>query len=391
MSTLFNVSPRPEYFSPEHEEFRRTVRAFVEREIAPHVNEWDEAGTFPRELYRKAAAIGIIGLGYPEEYGGTPADQFYSIVSAEEIARAGCGGLQASLGSHGIGMPPVVAHGSEALKRRVLPPVIRGEKIAALAITEPGGGSDVAALKTTAVRDGDHYVVNGEKTFITSGMRADFLSVAVRTDPANRGPGGVSLLLIDGDTPGLSRSELKKMGWWCSDTAHLHFDSVRVPADHLIGEENAGFRMIMANFNGERLLMSAGACAFAQVCLDEALDWARQRKTFGQALVEHQVVRHKLMDMRMHLRASEAMLQDVTARFEAHPADPETVADLCLLKNQTTQTLQHCADAAVQILGGMGYMRGTKSERIYREVKVMMIGGGAEEIMKELAAKQLGL
>jgi acyl-CoA dehydrogenase len=164
-----------------------------------------------------------------------------------------------------------------------------------------------------------------------------------------------------------------------------------VPADHLIGEENAGFRMIMANFNGERLLMSAGACAFAQVCLDEALDWARQRKTFGQALVEHQVVRHKLMDMRMHLRASEAMLQDVTARFEAHPADPETVADLCLLKNQTTQTLQHCADAAVQILGGMGYMRGTKSERIYREVKVMMIGGGAEEIMKELAAKQLGL
>jgi acyl-CoA dehydrogenase len=232
-------------------------------------------------------------------------------------------------------------------------------------------------------------VIQGEKTFITSGLRADWLTVAVRTG----GPGasGISLLAVPGDSPGLQRSELKKMGWWCSDTAHLRFDGVRVPADHLIGEENAGFRMIMANFNGERLLMSAGACAFAQVCLDEALDWARQRKTFGQALVEHQVVRHKLMDMRMHLRASEAMLQDVTARFEAHPADPETVADLCLLKNQTTQTLQRCADAAVQILGGMGYMRGTRSERIYREVKVMMIGGGAEEIMKELAAKQLGL
>jgi acyl-CoA dehydrogenase len=166
---------------------------------------------------------------------------------------------------------------------------------------------------------------------------------------------------------------------------------VRVPADHLIGEENAGFRIIMANFNSERLLMSAGACAFAQACLDEALDWARQRQTFGRALVEHQVVRHRLMDMRMRIVATRAMLADVTARFERHPQDADTIADLCLLKNQATQTMQHCADAAVQVLGGMGYMRGTKSERIYREVKVMMIGGGAEEIMKELAARQLGL
>ncbi len=185
MSTLFDLSPRSDYFTDAHHDFRRSVRQFVEREIAPHVNDWDEAGTFPRELYRKAAAIGLIGVGYPEEYGGTPADLFYTIVHAEELARAGCGGLQASLGSHGIGLPPVVAHGSEALKRRVVPPVLSGEKIAALAITEPGGGSDVAALKTMALRDGDHYVVNGEKTFITSGMRADYLSVAVRTDPAS--------------------------------------------------------------------------------------------------------------------------------------------------------------------------------------------------------------
>ena len=369
--------------------FRDGVRAWVDAEVAPFVREWDEAGSFPRELYRRAAQMGLLQLGYPESLGGTPCAMAFRLAAAQEIARAGSGGLMASLFSHNIGLPPIVAHASAALQQRIVPTVLAGEAIAALAITEPGGGSDVARLRTTARMDGDHWVIDGEKTFITSGLRADWLTVAVRT--GGPGAGGISLIAVPGASPGLQRTELDKMGWWCSDTAHLRFEGVRVPADHLIGLENAGFRMIMANFNGERLLMSAGACAFAQVCLDEALDWARQRKTFGQALVEHQVVRHKLMDMRMHLRASEAMLQDVTARFEAHPANPETVADLCLLKNQTTQTLQHCADAAVQILGGMGYMRGTKSERIYREVKVMMIGGGAEEIMKELAAKQLGL
>ncbi|HVQ02737.1 MAG TPA: acyl-CoA dehydrogenase family protein, partial [Burkholderiaceae bacterium] len=237
---MFDLPPRPEYFSPEHEAFRASVRRFVDAEIAPHVSAWDEAGTFPRELYGKAAAVGLIGMGYPEEFGGTPADVFFGIAAAEEVARAGCGGVQASLGSHGIALPPIVAHGSEALKQRVVPPVLRGEKIAALCITEPGGGSDVAALKTTAVRDGDHYVVNGEKTFITSGMRADFLTVAVRTDPANKGPSGVSLLVIDGDTPGLQRSELKKMGWWCSDTAHLTFSDCRVPVVNRVGAEGEG-------------------------------------------------------------------------------------------------------------------------------------------------------
>ncbi len=375
--------------SPEEADFRAGVRTFVEREVAPHVSAWDEAGEFPRALYRRAAALGLLQLGYPEALGGTPCALRFRLIAAEEIARAGSGGLMASLFSHNIGLPPVVEHGSAALQQRIVPPVLAGEQIAALAITEPGGGSDVARLRTRAARDGAHWVVDGEKTFITSGLRADWLTVAVRTG----GPGaaGISLLAVPGDAPGLQRTRLEKMGWWCSDTAHLRFDAVRVPADHLIGEENAGFRIIMANFNSERLLMSAGACAFAQACLDEALDWARQRQTFGRALVEHQVVRHRLMDMRMRIVATRAMLADVTARFERHPQDADTIADLCLLKNQATQTMQHCADAAVQVLGGMGYMRGTKSERIYREVKVMMIGGGAEEIMKELAARQLGL
>jgi len=376
-------------FAPDHETFRDSVRTFVEREIAPHVNAWDEAGSFPRSLYRRAAEMGLLGLGYPESLGGTPADGWYRLVATEEIARAGSGGLMASLFSHSIGLPPIVAHGSQALQRRIVPEVLAGEKIAALAITEPGGGSDVARLCTKARRDGQEWVIDGEKTFITSGMRADWITLAVRTG----GPGaaGISLVVVPGDAPGLTRSPLAKMGWWCSDTAQLRFDGVRVPLDHLLGDEGAGFHMVMQNFNGERLLMSAGAVAFAQVCLDEALDWARQRKTFGASLVEHQVIRHKLMDMRMRIASARAWLHALVERQEAGDTGPEWVADLCLLKNHATQTMQHAADQAVQILGGMGFMRGTKCERIYREAKVMMIGGGAEEIMKELAARQLGL
>jgi acyl-CoA dehydrogenase len=382
----------------DHALFRDSVRAFVAAEIAPHVNAWDEAAAFPRALYRRAAQIGLLGLGYPEEYGGTPADAWFRLIATEEIARAGSGGLMASLFSHNIALPPIVAHGSEALKRRVIPDVLAGEKIAALAITEPSGGSDVARLRCTARREGDHWVVDGDKTFITSGMRADWITLAVRT--GSKGAAGISLLAVPGATPGLTRTPLAKMGWWCSDTAQLHFENCRVPADHLIGNENAGFPMIMRNFNGERLLMAAGAAAFAQVCYDEALDWARQRQTFGVPLIEHQVTRHKLMDMRMRLASTRAWLHDLVARQEAGRTgpgagigvgDPEWVAELCLLKNHATQTMQWCADAAVQILGGMGYMRGVRSERIYREVKVMMIGGGAEEIMKELAARQLGV
>jgi len=369
--------------------FRDSVRAFVSAEIAPHVSAWDEAGTFPRDLYRRAAHIGLLGLGYPEAYGGTPADAWFRLIATEEVARAGSGGLMASLFSHNIGLPPINAHASEALKQRVMPAVLAGEKIAALAITEPSGGSDVARLRCGAQRDGDHWVVNGDKTFITSGLRADWITLAVRT--GGKGAAGISLLAVPGDTPGLTRTPLAKMGWWCSDTAQLHFENCRVPADHLIGAENAGFRMITENFNGERLLMSAGALAFAQVCFDEALAWARQRQTFGAPLVEHQVTRHKLMDMRMRLASTHAWLHAMVARQEAGDTGAEWVAQLCLLKNHATQTMQWCADAAVQILGGMGYMRGTRSERIYREVKVMMIGGGAEEIMKELAARQLGV
>ncbi len=404
----------PEEEANDIETLSFLVARFAAKEIAPHVSEWDQAGEFPRSLYKRAAQIGLLGLGYPEDLGGTPASQRMRNALSYSMARHGAsGGVFAGLFSHNIGLPPIVRHGSKELQHEIIPEVLRGEKIAALAITEPSGGSDVGAIRSTARRDGDFFVVSGEKTFITSGMRADYLTVAVRTDddmafrddaddaPVGatqmRGARGISLLVVPGDSEGLTRSPLRKMGWHCSDTAQLHFDKVRVPARYLIGEPGAGFRMIMGNFNGERLAMAVAALGFAQACFDEALDWARQRKTFGQALVGHQVIRHKLVDMQMRLHSTQAWIDTLSAAADAgaERAGGDTaanwVAQVCLLKYLATQTKQFCADQAVQILGGMGYMQGTRCERIYREVKVMMIGGGAEEVMKDLAARQLGL
>lgn len=374
------------FYNADHVAFRDVIRRFVQNEIEPFATEWDEAGGFPRELYEKAAAIGLLGLGFPEEYGGTPCDQFMWIVATQELARAAAGGVSASLNSHSIGAPPIARAGSAELKARVLPEILSGKKISALAITEPSGGSDVANLRTRAVRDGDHYVVNGEKTFITSGMRADYITTAVRT--GGDGPGGVSLLLIPGDTPGLTRTPLKKMGWWASDTATLHFDNCRVPAGNLLGTEGAGFMIIMMNFNSERLTMAAGCIAASKVCLDEATEYARQRVTFGKPLVKHQVIRHKLVDMAQKIAASQAMLELLAWRVDQGESP---IAEICMLKNQATQTMAFCASEAVQIFGGAGYMRGVKVERIYRDVKVNAIGGGTEEIMKDLASRQMGL
>jgi acyl-CoA dehydrogenase len=373
------------YYTEAHEAFRTTMRRFVEREIAPYVDAWDEAGGFPRELYRKAGALGLLGMGYPEEYGGTPTDGFMRIIAAQEMARAGSGGVSASLNSHTIGTPPIARLGSKAMKDRVLPEILSGQKISALAITEAGGGSDVASITTRAERRGDHYVVNGGKMFITSGVRADFYTVAVRTG----GPGkaGVSLLLIERGMKGFTQTPLKKMGWWASDTAALHFDDVHVPVDNLIGAENDGFRGIMLNFNSERIGMAAGCNGFAQVCLAEAVAWARDRQVFGGWLIDKQVVRHKLVEMARRINATQAYLESLAWRIDQGESP---VADICMLKNQATETMAFCADEAVQIHGGMGFMRGTKVERIYREVKVNAIGGGAEEIMNDLAARQMG-
>lgn len=382
---MLTEGPASPFYTEAHQAFRATMRRFVQQEIAPFVNAWDEEGGFPRELYRKAAAVGLLGLGYPEEYGGTPCDLFMRIVAAQEMARAGSGGVSASLNSHTIGTPPILRLGSDEMKDRVLPGILAGEKISALAITEPGGGSDVASLTTRAERRGDRYVVNGAKMFITSGVRADYYTVAVRTGQG--GKAGISLLLIERGMKGFTQEPLKKMGWWASDTAALYFDDVEVPMENLIGRENDGFRGIMLNFNSERIGMAASCTAFARVCLDEAVKWATARQVFGQRLIDQQVVRHKLADMAQRVAATQAYLEMTAWRIEA---GEKPVADICLLKNQATQTMAFCASEAVQLHGGMGFMRGTTVERIYREVKVNAIGGGAEEIMKDLAARQMG-
>jgi len=371
-----------------HHAWRRELRRFIAREIMPHVEEWEEAGEIPLSLYKKASDFGLLRMGYPEAYGGISEglDRFHNIVTSEELARIGAGGIAASLMVHGIGLPPILALGSDEMKAHVVPAVLAGDKHISLAITEPAGGSDVAQIRTRARREGLDFIVDGSKTFITGGLRADYFTTAVRTG----GPGmdGLSLILIEADRSGVSRTGLKKQGWWASDTASIYFDGVRVPAENLIGGENRGFAGIVHNFNGERLGMAAGACASARVCLEEAVKWAQLRETFGKRLADHQVIRHKIAEMLRQINASTAYLELCAWRV----MNGETpAADLALLKVQATLTLEFCAREAMQILGGAGYMRGNRVERIYREVRVNAIGGGSEEILRDLAARQIGL
>lgn len=389
---MFDHNRTDHCFGPEHLAFRETMRAFVERELAPHVDEWEEAGRLPREIFRKFSEVGATGVLYPEALGGSNGDVFMHLIVTEELSRTGAGGVGASLNSHSIALPLVVKLGSEALKEQVARPVIAGEAVAALAVTEPGGGSDVAQLRTRAVRDGDVYIINGEKTFITSGVQADWLTVAVRTDPERKGASGVSLMVVPGDAPGVTRRPLAKMGWHASDTAHITFANVRVPVGNLLGEEGQGFRQAMLNFNDERIGIAAKAVATAETAWREARDWARERTTFGAPLIERQAIRHKLVDMALRINAAKALTYDVAWR-RLHELDPLPVhiARTGMAKITATDALEFCASEAVQILGGMGYMRGTKSERIFRETKVLSIGGGADEILKDLIARNLDL
>ena len=378
--------PNP-HFTEEHNAWRVALRRFIDTEVMPYADDWDEAGALPTELWPKAAEVGLLGLGYPEQFGGTPADSWHSWIVNEELSRVGVGGISASLMVHGIGLPPVLNWGPEWMKAEVAPPVLRGEKWISLGITEPGGGSDVANLATTAVRDGNHFVVSGSKTYITGGMRANWVSTAVRT--GGEGAGGVSMLLIPTDAQGFSRTPLdRKMGWWASDTATLYFDEVRVPVENLIGSENEGFKVIMTNFNSERMGMAAAMEAYARVCLEEAVGWATERKTFGKRLADHQVIRHKIAEMKQQINACQAMINHCTREIIAGRA---VFGDIALLKVQCSQTMEFCAREAMQILGGIGYMRGNRVERIYREVRVNAIGGGSEEIMRDLAARQYQL
>lgn len=382
------MSAFTEYFDDSHRLVRDSVRRFVEREILPHIADWEEAEEFPRELYRKAGEAGILGIGYPEAYGGShEGDLFAKLAASEELMRSGSGGLVAGLGSLDIGLPPLLKWGRAELRERIVPQVLAGEKIMALAVTEPSGGSDVASLKTHAVRDGDHYRVTGSKTFITSGVRADYYTVAVRT--GGEGYGGVSLLLVEKGTPGFTVGrKLKKMGWWASDTAELFFDDCKVPAENLIGMENMGFACIMANFQSERLALATMANMTAQLALEEALKWSAEREAFGKPIGKFQVLKHRLAEMATQVEVS----REFTYRQAAKMAVGQSVVkEISMAKNFATDVADRVVYDAVQLLGGMGYMRESLVERLYRDNRILSIGGGTREIMNEIIAKQMGL
>ncbi|MHC3821837.1 acyl-CoA dehydrogenase family protein [Pseudomonas sp. G3-19] len=377
-----------EYFDPSHQMVRDSVRRFVEREILPDINAWEEAESFPRELYQKAGAAGILGIGYPEALGGShEGDVFAKVAASEELMRCGSGGLVAGLGSLDIGLPQIVKWARPEVRERVVPQVLSGEKISALAVTEPGGGSDVANLQTRAVRDGEFYRVSGSKTFITSGVRADFYTVAVRTGAP--GFGGISLLLIEKGAPGFTVGrQLKKMGWWASDTAELFFDDCRVPVGNLIGAENMGFACIMGNFQSERLALALMANMTSQLALEEALKWAREREAFGKPIGKFQVIKHRLAEMATALEVSREFTYRQAAKMAAGQS---VIKEISMAKNVATDTSDRITTEAVQILGGLGYMRESLVERLYRDNRILSIGGGTREVMNEIISKQMGL
>lgn len=371
----------------EHGALRQQIRRFAEQQIAPHAHAWDEAGEFPRELYRAAAEAGLLGIGYPEPLGGSGGDLTHVLVAAEELVLAGKSvGTANGLGTHGIALPPLLRLGTPEQKERFIPPVLRGDKIAALAITEPAAGSDVASLSTRAVRDGVDYVVTGSKMFITSGCRADLVTTAVRT--GGEGHGGISLLVIERGTPGFTVSQrLKKTGWWASDTAELSFSECRVPLANLLGEEGQGFLAIMHNFASERLLLAGQCVAVAQLAYRETVGYARQRRAFGRTLTGFQVLRHKLADMASRIAAARALTGELALRF----LRGEPVAGLAAMaKNTATDMCSFVCDQAVQMHGGYGYMRESVVERLFRDARLYPIGGGTREIMNEIIAKVEG-
>lgn len=372
----------------EHTALREQVRRFAEREIAPYAAQWEESEGFPRELYARAGAAGVLGVGYSEALGGAGGDLSHVVVASEEMVLAGRSvGVTVGLGSHGIALPPIVRAGTREQCEKFVSPVLRGEKISALAITEPGGGSDVAALHTRARRDGDFFVIDGAKTFITSGVRADQVTVAVRT--GGEGYGGVSLVVVESGTPGFTvGAELKKMGWWASDTAELHFDGCRVSTGNLVGALDGGFAVIMQNFAVERVLLAAQCVAIAQLAYEESVKWARERIAFGRALMGFQVTRHKLAEMATRIAAARALTGEVVERVRRD--DPRTAGLAAMAKNTATEMCSAVCDAAVQIHGGYGYMRGTVVERLYRDARLYPIGGGTREIMNEVISKTEG-
>jgi acyl-CoA dehydrogenase len=374
--------------TPERQALRQLARDLTAKEIAPHIADWEHAGQLPRSLHKTFAEAGVLSVAFPEEVGGGGGDSVDAAIVAEEILLGGgSGGVVASLFTHGIAVPHIVQAGSPELIDRYVRPTLAGDLIGALAVTEPSGGSDVAGLRTRAVRDGDSYVVTGAKTYITSGIRADFVTTAVRT--GEDGYGGISLLVIDKGLPGFTVSPpLDKMGWRASDTAELSFDEVRVPASNLVGNEGDGFLLIMKQFQSERLALATQAWATAQRCLDLVIPWLKDRETFSRPLSSRQVVRHKVAEMARQVWVAKTATR---AAYDAWLDTGDAVTEVSMAKNTACAACDHVVDQAVQLFGGLGYMRESEVERHYRDSRILRIGGGTDEIMNEVIAKRLTL
>jgi len=375
-------------FGDEHEAYRQSVRSFVQKELRPHAEEWEKAEDFPNDVFRRMGALDLFGNKFDEKYGGTGAGVLFEAVLIEELSRCGSGGVAAGLGAHSqIALPPIANFGSEAQKQRWLVPGLKGEKIAALGITEPDAGSDVASLTTRAVRDGDHYVVNGSKTYITNGCRADMLVTAVRTgdDPH----AGVSFLVIEKGTPGFDQAtKLKKLGWRASDTAQIYFSDCRVPAENLLGGEGGAFPMIMSNFQWERLAMALGAVAGAEGTLQLAIDYAEQRVAFGRPIVRFQALKHKLVEMATEIEMARHLTYHALWLVSR---GVDAVKEVSMAKVAATEMAVKVADEAVQVHGGYGYMMEFPVQRAWRDARLGPIGGGTTQIMREIIAKAMDL
>jgi acyl-CoA dehydrogenase len=374
--------------TPERQQLRKTVRAFTEREILPHIDEWERIGELPRDLSLRAGEAGLLGVGFPEEIGGEGGDAADTAIICEELHEAGTpGGVFASLFTVGIAVPHMIASGDQRLIEMFVRPTLGGQLIGSLAITEPGGGSDMGHLRTSAVRDGDHYVVNGAKTYITSAVRGDYVVAAVRTG----GPGaaGVSLLVVEKGTPGFEVSRrLEKMGWRSSDTAELSFVDARVPAENLVGAENSGFAQIAQAFVAERIGLAVQAYSSAQRCLDITVMWCRDRQTFGRPLISRQTVQNTLTEMARRTDVARVYTRNVVERQLA--GEDNLITAACFAKNTAVEAGEWVASQGVQLFGGMGYMTESEIERQYRDMRILGIGGGTTEILIGLAAKSLG-
>lgn len=379
------------YYRPGHVAFRKKVREFVEKRCKPNVDKWIKTG-YPVSLHKECYEAGIAGIIYPKEHGGTPPDDFdafYELIMCDELARIAGGGVMGQLSINSMALPPIVMAGSKYLKDKVIRPVVTGEKCISLAISEPGAGSDVANIQTSAVREGDHYIVNGSKKWITGGLMADFFTVAVRT--GGPGMGGLSLLLLEKGMPGISIRKMETQADNSHNTTFITLDDVTVPASHLIGKENKGFLMIMSNFNHERFVISTGAARGARTCYEHAMKWAMTRETFGKKLIEHQVIRYKLAEMVRQVECLHDMLERVAYQFSKGIDDGEMGGACALLKVQASKTFEFCAREASQIFGGSSIVREGKGkivERLYREVRASAIPGGSEEILLDFAMRQ---